>query len=324
MTAQREDKISWGNINYILQGYCSEKSLHRPPFSPKDHGVPILEGNSTDCYRGFVCNYTILNKLLFLSDLEFYCDGSECPTLNGVAPEPIKRGRLVGYTDISMPLKYTGRMRLADGLISTRFRGMGFQDPTSYEKIFDLEFIDGALTSYKDLSSCFDDMRKVQDIVDDYLKKNYVPPRVKRNLHETFAFGRTDIVSQFSNSVDSFDPNMTLRILDKIEESKKDIRWFIECYLAHYEELHTYSHTFKQLEYLGAQSQLVKVLTKIKGNLYSEESVVLALLKVLLEVEADRKWGNVLPVVFERQIIKAHLSHDLIEKVRGLISELYR
>ncbi len=273
MTAQREDNIYWNSKVYVLLGYSWATGLHRPLFSPSDYGLTIPKGLPTDCYRGFVCNYKVDNKKLILNDLEIYSDGSECLTINNVVPELMNEDCFVIYSEIKIPLTFTGRMRLADSFIQARYRHMGFQDPTSYNRIFDLDFIDGGLTSYKDQSSSFDDMRKTQKIVDDYFIKNYVPPRIKKRLHETFAFGRTSIVSQFSNTIDSFDPDKALRILDELEESKKDIHWFIECYLAYYNELHSYSHTFKQLEFVGIPFQLLSALQEIKGDTYQEETV---------------------------------------------------
>ncbi len=324
MTAQREDKIYWNCNNYVLQGYDWDKDLHSTLFSPHDYGLTISKNLPTDCYRGFACNYRVDNKKLYLSEFEFYSDGLECPTINNVVPELIRGDNLVIYTDVDIPLKFTGRMCLADGFISSRYRHMGFQESTSYETIFELNFRDGVLISFEDQSSRIDDMRNVQKIVDDYLTKHYVPPRESRRLHETFAFGQTDILHQFSDAVDGFDPDKALRILDEIEESRKDIRWFIRCHLAYYNEMHRYSHTFKQLEYIGVPAQLLSALQEIKGDTYQEESVVLALLQVLLEGEADGKWGNVLPTVFERQINKANLPQDLVDSVRRVITALYR
>ncbi len=319
MTAQSEDSIFWNNKAYVLQGYtsASDKGL----FLPSKYGLVPSSECPTNCYRGFICTYKIDSMDLFLRDLKFYGDDLEYPPIKNILPELSKWGPTI-YSGLDIPIKFSGKMRLADSII--RHRNMGYQDVTSYENIFDLSFRDGILVSYEDISSKVNEMRKAQDFIADYLTKNYVPPQKRRRLHETFAFGRTDISLQFSNAVDSFDPDKALRILDEIEESRKDIRWFIESYLAYYNEMHRYSRTFKQLEYVGISAQLLSSLREIQGNSYHEESVVLALIQVLLEVEADSKWGNVLPTVFGRQINKANLSQELVDNVRRVVSALYR
>jgi len=322
MTAQAPDSIFWNNKSYVLQGYISLSLSAEELFLPSKYGLVPSSHCPTDCYRGFICTYKIDNMELFLRDLTFYSDNLEYPPINNILPELDEWGNQAIYSGLDIPIKFSGEMRLADSLI--RYRHMGYQDVTSYEYIFDLSFTDGILVSHEDISSKVNEMRKAQGCIAHYLTKSYVPPQKRKRLHETFAFGRTGISFQFSNTVDSFNPDKALRILDEIEESRKDIRWFIESHLAHYNEMHGYAHTFKHLEYLGVSDQLLSSLRDIQGDSYHEENVVLALIQVLLEVEADGKWGNVLPTVFERKINKANLSQELVDNVRRVVSALYR
>ncbi|WP_147341223.1 hypothetical protein [Actinomadura logoneensis] len=119
-------------------------------FSPSALGlrpVPM----STACWRGHVCEYTVLGGELVLTGLEMRVEG-EPPTVFGLAPVHREGARGPRYQGLREPMRFTGRLVLGRELLSEWYVHMGFQSAWKYEEVRELVFDDGRLTEAHDRS----------------------------------------------------------------------------------------------------------------------------------------------------------------------------
>lgn len=124
MTAQRLDTLRHAGQGFDLIGGGA--------FSPADWDL-YPGGDSSDCWRGYVCHYLIECDTLFLDALELCEPASEVialdeqgdilstparwPIINGVAPERVRGGLMPWrYPALALPLGFTGTLLLGQTL----------------------------------------------------------------------------------------------------------------------------------------------------------------------------------------------------------------
>ncbi len=118
-------------------------------FDPSALGLRPL-AMSTACWRGYVCQYTVVDGGLVLTELEMLVEG-EPPPLFGVTP--LKEGlRGPRYEGLREPVRFTGRLLLGRGFLSELYVHMGFQSSWKYEDVQELLFENGHLTEAHDRS----------------------------------------------------------------------------------------------------------------------------------------------------------------------------
>ena len=181
MTAQMPDFYKYNGKEYSL--VAISEALN---FKPQDYGFeprPI----STDCWRGYWCDYNMSDDELMLQNLYICLEGDEYPDFNGIPVEPIeyvdrvqlqfredggyeeklvKSEKYYGYRvykNINLPIKYTGKILLGDGFIDKYYIHMGFQRAYAYERLMEFIFEEGILIEKVDQSVKALEMRKQMD-----------------------------------------------------------------------------------------------------------------------------------------------------------------
>ena len=141
MTAQISDGFSWDGKEYELIG-ISGTDL----FIPEDHGFEP-EMMHTACYRGYYVEYLIDAGKLILRKMTIRNKENLIVKLGGIEPElgaGLDSGNLC-YSDLSILIPFTGKLRLARNFIKKHYIHMGFQKPSAYKTVFDLTFEHGVL-----------------------------------------------------------------------------------------------------------------------------------------------------------------------------------
>ncbi|MCP2341236.1 hypothetical protein [Actinomadura rupiterrae] len=145
MTGQIPDSVQYRGHSYSLTGQEGEGL-----FDPADHGIqPAVM--STACWRGFICEYTVVDGGLVLTELQLSVEGDP-PTLFGVAPERDELRDLI-YRNLREPVRFTGRLLLGREFIDGLYVHMGFQSSWKYQDVQELEFENGHLTAVHDRSA---------------------------------------------------------------------------------------------------------------------------------------------------------------------------
>ncbi|WP_225730607.1 MULTISPECIES: hypothetical protein [unclassified Nocardia] len=125
-------------------------------FDPVAHGLEP-RAFSTGCYRGYVCEYAVVEQRLVLRELEL---GStdEPARLAGVQPERDRDGWSSGwswhYRGLDIPVAFTGRLLIGRGDIPNRpYLHMGFWPAWMYWEVHELTLRTGMLLSAVDCSA---------------------------------------------------------------------------------------------------------------------------------------------------------------------------
>jgi len=175
MTAQISDIIFYSNNQYSI--VALEKEL---PFHPKNYGLepqPV----STACYRGYYCEYSLIENQLVLSKLNIGLKEDK-PAINGIQPQKGKHFETSGfweYNDLNIPIDYSGGMVIGSQLILEFYIHMGFQRPHSFKEVFELIIDKGKLIE------CIDHSKRMEEIRDMIGKK--------RQSKDTSAISHDDV-----------------------------------------------------------------------------------------------------------------------------------
>ncbi|MHA1202959.1 MAG: hypothetical protein ACTSQ4_10625 [Candidatus Heimdallarchaeaceae archaeon] len=152
MTGQIADSFLYKDEEYSLSG-ISEGEL----FSPLDYKL-LPRAATTACWRGYVLYLTIKDEFLTLVDMEI--NAEEEPEINGVKPLIREQSLRLHYQDLNIKLGFSGKIIIAKNFIQEMYVHMGFQRPTAYRTVIELEFDQGKLISEKDLSPKMKKRRK--------------------------------------------------------------------------------------------------------------------------------------------------------------------
>ena len=133
-------------------------------FNPREYGFTPIAPH-TALWRGFWCEYKVLNDRLVLDTLHIYQDrGIPYPPLNGVGPEFSGRdGSMAEYHDLNMTVNYNGSIVLGKDFLQQYYIHMGFQRAWAYKTVIELIFKDGAVVERKDHS---DYVAKLREKID--------------------------------------------------------------------------------------------------------------------------------------------------------------
>ena len=151
MTGQIPDSFLYEGEVYSLIGLDNEE-----PFTPLDFDI-IPEMASTACWRGYVLYYRLNDNYLILQDMQL--NTKETKEINGVKPKKTKDMFKFHYQDLNLKLDYTGKLLIARDFIDEMYVHMGFQRPTAFRKVVELDFKNGELLSANDLSDQMENRR---------------------------------------------------------------------------------------------------------------------------------------------------------------------
>jgi len=166
MSSQINDIFQYENNDYYISAIEHEDNF----FNISDLGLNTRPG-STACWRGYMGIFG-LNKDKRLILIELYatvCENETPPKINGVSPDIIEMrprdpdffSRLpeyvlivgnVQYSFVNLPIPYSGKIVITQDLVEERYFHMGFQPPSSYEKVLELSFLEGQCVEVKDVS----------------------------------------------------------------------------------------------------------------------------------------------------------------------------
>ena len=176
MTAQISDIFKYQNEDYSV--VAVSKVI---PFKPENFGLEP-QMSSTACWRGYWCEYNIINDKFLLNKLYFHNMEGNYPPFNGVEVSPQefvdsvvynlndKKSRIEKspahsghrlYKNVNLLIPYTGKIMLGKGFLSEYCIHMGFQRGWAYEKLIELSFENGKLVDYKDLSHKAKEQREI-------------------------------------------------------------------------------------------------------------------------------------------------------------------
>ena len=159
---------------------------------------------STACWRGFILTFSVKNDKLVIDKIHTNNGNDETqkiPKINGIMPkittpkglvEGYTEYRILNYTNLNMFVNYTGSIIIASGFIGEYASGpYAFLEisPFCYKNIVKLEFNDGELANFNDLS-------KIGDIIRDDREKT-LKSKKKSNAY----FGWPSVNNIFSNDI---------------------------------------------------------------------------------------------------------------------------
>jgi hypothetical protein len=113
---------------------------------------------STACWRGFICDYEVVDAMLVLRHLEVGI-GDDPPEIRSVSPSRTELGAWQ-YDGLNLTLDFTGRVLIGNGDPSDRpYLHMGFLPAWFFAEVWDLTFDAGRLVGALDRSA---DVSKVR------------------------------------------------------------------------------------------------------------------------------------------------------------------
>ncbi|MDQ8205713.1 hypothetical protein [Pelagicoccus sp. SDUM812003] len=149
MTAQISDFVEWEGEEYSINAIENEW-----PFDPTKEGFKP-KCVHTACWRGFHCRYEVAKEELRLKDFYVSVEGILAKEWRGVAPkkgEFFKHDRQWLYSDLSLPISYSGGIVLCREFLHDFYVHMGFHRPHCYKHVYELTFEEGILLSATDES----------------------------------------------------------------------------------------------------------------------------------------------------------------------------
>lgn len=168
MTAQFSDTVTYRDQPYDLAGVSGEGL-----FDPFDHGLAPVSW-CTACWNGYVCQYEVADDRLRLDAL-LVCltpvvgpgergETVAAPALFGRQAERIDDTFEYAYRNLAGPVAFTGGLLLGGEFIRDLYVHMGFHPAWKYERVHELIFDAGRLTSAADRSA---EMRKLRESMRD-------------------------------------------------------------------------------------------------------------------------------------------------------------
>ena len=174
MTAQMHDRVNLQDTEYSLVGIDGSQL-----FEPENFGFKPT-GTVTNCARGFVCHYILVDNALILNKLQVSYGHlgrtkfthKRCLEINGVSPI-FNKDRVAyfnnRYENLDLKMEFTGRILIADGFIDKLYVHMGFHPAWKYLTVYELTFDNGQVRDIQDVS------QKMKEIRDEMIRQPLEP-----------------------------------------------------------------------------------------------------------------------------------------------------
>jgi hypothetical protein len=125
------------------------------PYAYKVDPLPRI----TSCWRGYVCTYKTLHNKLLLDTLQVNL-GDAGPAIHDVQPVFDPKSTFDNtYSDLDLPMDFTGGLLLAHGFIQQLYVHMGFHPAWKYETVFELVLSQGYVLETRDVSQQMSELR---------------------------------------------------------------------------------------------------------------------------------------------------------------------
>lgn len=173
MSEQITDPFFWNDEEWVFIAAEEVYDL----FDPEKYGLNPTD-ISTDCWKGFIIQFSVKNNCLFFDNLWVNCDDKKYPSINGVKAKYIpyiiensfferifmflkskysKYSEYSGYhfyENISKRLYYSGTIVIGQGFME-EYHERAFTGPHMYERVYELVFENGELKSFSDKSGTY-------------------------------------------------------------------------------------------------------------------------------------------------------------------------
>jgi hypothetical protein len=163
MTAQIPDTLIYNGDRYRIIGL---KGAGLP--TPADFEMETFM-MSTACYRGYYAQYSIQEDQLVLSEITLRAREGNYKPIQGIEPETAEYGTAGCYSNLHVPVHFSGGLLLGKDFIDAMYVHMGFQKPTSFEVVIELLVEDGHI------SRIIDHSEKIAAMREDILKPRPKP-----------------------------------------------------------------------------------------------------------------------------------------------------
>ncbi|MDR0286536.1 MAG: hypothetical protein LBI03_02340 [Clostridiales bacterium] len=174
MSAQVNDVFVYDNKKYSISAIENQEMF----FDITDVGISPKPCSSA-CWRGYIAVFSIDGEnRLVLKELNTNSKDEQLPEINGVKPEFLKLteknvdalikksgytlllGGTVIYTEVNLPIRYSGKLLITKGFIDDYYIHMGYQSSYAYNEVIELTFKDGICTNAEDVSELAKQKRK--------------------------------------------------------------------------------------------------------------------------------------------------------------------
>lgn len=154
MTVQVSDNLTLSGVSYTVTG-----ADPYPIFHPDMLGIEVSP-MGTWCWSGFFVHYECKDGQLFARSMQLGVFDSE-PLVNGIKPDPLfnsedqEVSRMLGrhYTDVWLPLEYTGEVMLgSDRCDSLERKHFGSPRSVEFNEIKKVVFLKGKVQAIMDIS----------------------------------------------------------------------------------------------------------------------------------------------------------------------------
>ncbi len=146
MTGQISDTLNFKNEEYDIAGIKGDDL-----FNPEFQGINLYS-QTTACWRGFSLYYEVIDQVLVLQGILLNTKDDPIPINNKFPIKAEKYSFDYIYNDLDYKSDFTGKLLIAKDFIQELYVHMGFQAPTSYKLVIELELKDGRIISTKDIS----------------------------------------------------------------------------------------------------------------------------------------------------------------------------
>ncbi len=145
MTAQIHDSILLEDKKFSIVGINGNEL-----FDPVNFNLHPFS-SMTSCWRGYVCEYKITYNKLLLNTLQVNLH-QRGPAINGVEPLFSNTTFNNTYSDLHLPIDFTGEILAADKFIRELYVHMGFHPAWKYETVYEIVISHGSVLNIKDVS----------------------------------------------------------------------------------------------------------------------------------------------------------------------------
>jgi hypothetical protein len=145
MTAQMHDSILWNDQKFSIVGVHGDDLFH-----PKDFNLHPFS-TVTSCWRGYVCEYKIIDNQLVLNTLKANHEGRG-PAIHGMEPLFSKGMFNNVYNRLNLAMDFTGEILAGEKFIRELYVHMGFHPAWKYETVYELSLSQGQVLDTRDIS----------------------------------------------------------------------------------------------------------------------------------------------------------------------------
>lgn len=144
MTQQMRDPFIWENERYDFIGATDVYSL----FNPEDYHLKPTAPHSA-CWKGFVIYFKVKDDILYLSDLDVYCEKNQYPEINGITA--YENEDFYTYKTLNIKLDYTGTITIGRHF-NEHFNGFAFINQRTYDDVVELIVEKGKVIDFEKMN----------------------------------------------------------------------------------------------------------------------------------------------------------------------------